>query len=414
MVCPTSSQRSLARHGRRRAPRVVLACALLTPFAAEAQSHAPVSPDFFAETPALDQAGAAKAAGVTRRRWGALPTGEPVYQYTLVNGRGSHITIITLGATITSLVVPDREGQMDDVVLGMSDVQGYLTKSPYFGTVAGRYANRIAKGRFSLDGKAYVLAINNGPNHLHGGLVGFDKRLWTAETLRSDSGVAVRFRLVSADGDQGYPGRMSVTVRYLFTDDDRLILDYSAATSRPTVVNLTQHSYFNLSGRQRGDILGHELLINADHFTPVDSTLIPTGSLDPVNGTPFDFRKMTAIDARIDEPREQLTYGHGYDHNFVVRRTGPGLVEAASVYEPLSGRTMEVWTTEPGMQFYTGNFLDGTIVGKEGQRYGRRAGFTLETQHFPDSPNHPDFPTTVLRPGERYRSRTIYAFGVRR
>ena len=343
-----------------------------------------------------------------------MPSGEPVFQYSLVNRRGSRVTIITLGASITSLVVPDRDGQMDDVVLGMTDVQGYLTKSPYFGTVVGRYGNRIAKGHFRLDDKDYVLAINNEPNHLHGGLVGFDKRLWTARTVRSDSGVAVRLRLVSADGDQGYPGRLLVTLRYLFTDDDHLIVDYSAETLRPTVVNLTQHSYFNLAGHRRGDILGHELLVNADRFTPVDSTLIPSGLLEPVDGTPFDFRNATAIGARIDQQQEQLTYGRGYDHNFVLRRTGPGLEMAASVYEPLSGRTMEVWTTEPGMQLYTGNFLDGSIVGKGGQRYGRRAGLCLETQHFPDSPNHPAFPSTVLRPGERFQSRTMFAFGVRR
>ncbi len=353
------------------------------------------------------------ATGVTRVAWGTMPSGERVYQYTLTNRRHSQVSLITLGATITSLMVADRHGRRDDIVLGMTDVQGYLTQSPYFGAVAGRYANRIANGRFSLDGASYQLATNNGPNHLHGGLVGFDKRLWTARAVRSDSGVGVRLTLASADGDQGYPGRLQVSLRYLLTDDDRLLVDYSATTSRPTILNLTQHSYFNLSGPTSDNALGTELLINADQYTPVDSTLIPTGELAPVAGSPFDFRTATVIGARIDQPDPQLKVGKGYDHNFVLRRNGPGLVHAATAYDPRSGRTMEVWTTEPGLQFYTGNFLDGTITGKGGRRYARHAAFCLETHHYPDSPNHPAFPSTVLRPGERFQSRTIYAFGSR-
>jgi aldose 1-epimerase len=343
-----------------------------------------------------------------------MPSGEVVDAWTLVNRHGTTLSAITLGATITSLVVADRDGRPDDVVLGMSDLRGYLTQSPYFGAVAGRLANRIAHGRFTLDGVTYQLATNNGPNHLHGGVVGFDKRLWTAERVRNDSGVAVRFNLTSRDGNEGYPGMVRASVRYLLTDDDRLIIDYRATTTRPTVVNLTQHSYFNLAGRLRGDILGHELRINADRFTPVDSTLIPTGELSQVDGTPFDYRIATPIGARIDADHQQIRYGKGYDHNFVLQRSGPGLEHAATVYEPLSGRTLDVWTTEPGLQLYTGNFLDGTIVGKEQRIYRQHAGFCLETQHFPDSPNHPLFPSVVLRPGGRYQSRTVYAFGVRR
>lgn len=355
-----------------------------------------------------------QAFGIQRNQWGAMPDGEPVYQYTLTNHRGTQVKAITLGAIITSIVAKDRDGRPDDIVLGMTDVEGYLTKSPYFGAVAGRYANRIALGRFVLDGHTYTLATNNGVNHLHGGLVGFDKRVWTGRALPSETEVTVEFSLTSADGDQGYPGELQISVRYMLTDDDRIIIDYDGTTSRPTIVNLTQHSYFNLAGRLRGDVMGHELRIDADRFLPVDSTMIPTGVFAPVQGTPFDFRTTTAIGARIGATNEQLRNGLGYDHSFVLNRSGPGLVHAAQVYEPLTGRTLDVWTTEPGLQVYTGNFLDGTIIGKEGRTYQHRGAVCLETGHFPDSPNHPEFPSAVLRPGEKFHSRTIYAMGVRR
>jgi aldose 1-epimerase len=344
-----------------------------------------------------------------------MPNGDTVYQYTLTNRRGTQVKAITLGAIITSIIVKDRDGRADDIVLGMTDVAGYLTKSPYFGAVAGRYANRIARGKFVLDGRTYTLATNNGVNHLHGGLVGFDKRVWTGRAAPSDSGVAVRFALTSADGDQGYPGELRVNVRYMLTDDDRIIIDYNGTTTKPTVVNLTQHTYFNLAGKLRGDVLGHDLTIDADQFLPVDSTLIPTGVFAPVQGTPFDFRTATAIGARIGAANEQMRLGGGYDHSFVLRRpSGPDLlVHAAQVFEPLTRRTLDVWTTEPGLQVYTGNFLDGTVAGKEGRKYQHRGAICLETGHFPDSPNHANFPSVVLRPGEKFQSRTIYALGVR-
>ena len=359
--------------------------------------------------------GLAQAPRVTRARWGGgtTPAGETVWQYTLVNRRGTTVRAITLGAIITNIVVRDRDGKLDDIVLGMPDVEGYLTKSPYFGAIAGRYANRIARGRFTLDGKTYALATNNGPNHLHGGIVGFDKRIWTGRAVQNDSGVGVAFSLTSADGDQGYPGELRVTARYLLTDDDRILIDYQAMTNKATVVNLTQHSYFNLAGAKRGDVLGHVLTMDADRYVPVDSTLIPTGELASVDGTPFDFRKPMAIGARIDANDEQLRRGRGYDHSFVVRRSGPGLVHAAQLFEPLTGRTLDVWTTEPAVQVYTGNFLDGTVTGKDGRRYAHRGAVCLETSHFPDTPNHPSFPSATLRAGETFKSRTIYAFGVR-
>jgi aldose 1-epimerase len=354
--------------------------------------------------------------GVTRARWGTTPAGDTVWQYTLVNARGTAVRAITLGAIITNILVRDRDGKLDDVVLGMPDVEGYLTKSPYFGAVAGRYANRIARGRFTLDGTTYTLATNNGPNHLHGGLVGFDKRIWAGravQRVQTDSGVGVAFSLTSADGDQGYPGELRVTARYLLTDDDRIIIDYRAVTSKPTVVNLTQHSYFNLAGAKRGDILANVLTVDADRYVPVDATLIPTGELAPVEGTPFDFRTPMAVGARIDANDEQLRRAGGYDHSFVIRRSRPGLAHAAQVFEPLTGRTLDVWTTEPAVQVYTGNFLDGTVAGKGGRRYAHRGAICLETTHFPDTPNHPSFPSATLRPGEVFTSRTIYGFGVR-
>ena len=333
--------------------------------------------------------------------------------YTLKNAHGLELKVIDYGGIILSLKVPGRNGTFDDVVLGYDSLAGYLRSSPYFGAIIGRYGNRIGGGRFTLDGKTYTLAKNNGPNHLHGGLKGFDKVVWDAAPFEGADSVGLVFRYTSPDGEEGYPGTVRATVTYTLTDRNELIFDYSATTDRATPVNLTQHSYFNLAGDGKGEILGHVVTLNADRFTPVDSTLIPTGEIRSVAGTPFDFRTPTAIGARIALDDEQLRYGRGYDHNFALNKgadAGPTL--AARVYEPASGRVMEIYTTEPGLQFYSGNFLDGTLRGKNGVVYRHRYGFAMETQHFPDSPNKPSFPSTTLRPGEQYRSRTIYKFAV--
>jgi aldose 1-epimerase len=343
------------------------------------------------------------SATVTSTSFGTLPDGTAVEVYTLTNAAGLEVRAITYGATIVSLKTPDRAGRLGDIVLGHDQLAGYLDKSPYFGAIVGRYGNRIAKARFTLDGKTYALAANNGPNHLHGGVRGFDKVVWKAQP----------FADTSPDGEEGYPGNLTAMVTYTLTEANELKVDYEITTDKATPHNLTQHSYFNLTSGA-GDILGHLMTINAAHFTPVDATLIPTGEIAPVEGTPFDFRTETAIGARINDPHEQIKRGGGYDHNFVLSRTGEGLVKAASVYEPQSGRTLEVATTEPGMQVYSGNFLDGSITGKGGVKYAHRTGFCLETQHFPDSPNRPSFPSTILRPGETYRSQTVFTFGVRK
>jgi len=347
---------------------------------------------------------------VTRAPFGQRPSGEPVEIFTLTNPQGIEVRAMSYGGIIVSLRTPDRDGSLGDIVLGYDSLQGYLDASPYFGAIIGRYGNRIAGGRFALDGQTYTLARNNGRNALHGGERGFDKVVWTGEPFSDDSAVGVVFRYTSPDGEEGYPGTLRAQVTYTLTDDGRLIFDYLATTDRATPVNLTQHSYFNLAGG--GDVLSHELMIAASHYTPVDSTLIPTGTIAPVDDTPFDFRTPTAIGARIAADDPQLRNGGGYDHNFVLDRADTGLVHAARVVEPTSGRTLDVWTTEPGLQFYSGNFLDGTITGKDGVVYGHRTGFCLETQHFPDSPNQPGFPSTILRPDQEYRSRTVLAFGV--
>ncbi|MCC6928199.1 MAG: galactose mutarotase [Gemmatimonadaceae bacterium] len=355
------------------------------------------------------------SARVKRRAWGRMPSGALVHAYELTNARGTAVTVLTLGAIITSIRLAGRGGTLDDVVLGMTDVEGYLTRSPYFGAVTGRFGNRIARGRFTLDGVAFQLATNNPPNHLHGGVVGFDKHVYTARAVRGAEGAGVRLTLTSPDGDEGYPGEVHFAVRYLLGDDDRLTIDYEATTTRATPINPSQHTYWNLAGAQRDDILDHRLQLNATRYTPVDATLIPTGELAAVEGTPFDFRTPMRLGARIGEAHQQLQFGHGYDHNFVVEapsRRGRA-VHAATLHDPLSGRTLDVYTTEPGVQLYTGNWLDGTAVGKGGRRYAAHAGVCLETQHFPDAPNQPHFPSTIVRPGRAFRSRTVFAFSVR-
>jgi aldose 1-epimerase len=348
--------------------------------------------------------------GFVRQSFGTTPDGQAVDLYTLTNQHDMEVRITNYGAIIVSIRTPDRAGQIGDVVLGFDTLDGYLHNTPFFGAVVGRYGNRIAKGRFSLDGVEHTLATNDGENHLHGGVKGFDKAVWTASEAESPDGPSLQLEYVSADGEEGYPGTLTARVVYTLTADDTLRIEYSATTDKATVVNLTNHSYFNLSGS--GDILGDELMIAASRFTPVDAGLIPTGELRSVTGTPFDFTTPTAIGARIDADDEQIRLGGGYDHNFVLDKEPGVLGLAARVHDPASGRVLEVRTTEPGVQFYTGNFLDGTLTGKGGVAYPRRSGFCLETQHFPDSPNHPDFPSTVLEPGQRYETTTVFAFSV--
>jgi aldose 1-epimerase len=354
--------------------------------------------------------------------FGATPSGEEVQLYTLRNRTGMEARIMTYGGIVTTLTAPDREGHFADVVLGYDSLQGYLKDSPYFGALIGRYGNRIAKGQFILNGKTYQLATNDGPNSLHGGNVGFDKAVWkVAECEMTADGPKLALSYVSVDGEEGYPGTLSVRVAYTLGNNNELRLDYTATTTQPTVVNLTQHSYFNLRGHGAcprgncplGDILGHVVQIDADRFTPVDSTLIPSGELKSVVGTPFDFRRPTPIGARIEADDEQLMNGKGYDHNWVINRTKPGVARQAIVYEPDTGRVLEIYSTEPGVQFYSGNFLDGALAGKGGWVYKFRSGFCLEPQHFPDSPNKPHFPSTVLRPDGIYESTIIIRFSAR-
>jgi aldose 1-epimerase len=322
--------------------------------------------------------------------------------------------ITNYGAIVTSLRTPDRNGQFADIVLGFDSLDPYLKTHPYFGAVVGRYGNRIAKGRFTLNGKEYQLATNNGPNSLHGGIRGFDKRVWTPRDVSKDGVPALELTYLSKDKEEGYPGNLTAKVTYTLTENNELRLDYEITTDQDTIHNVTNHSYFNLAGQGEGAILDHQVEINADRFTPVDATLIPTGALQNVEGTPFDFRKSTPIGARIDQKDEQLVRGKGYDHNFVLNGPQGELSPAVKVYEPKSGRVMEVLTTQPGVQFYTGNFLDGTLTGKGGKKYDFRYGFCLETQHFPDSPNKPQFPSVVLKPDTPFRSTTIYRFSAQR
>jgi aldose 1-epimerase len=361
----------------------------------------------------LRQAPAAPAAksGITSQPFGKTPGGAQVNVYTLTNAKGVEARIINYGGRIVSLKVPDRSGTIGDIVLGFDTLDGYLAENPYFGAIVGRYGNRIAKGHFTLDGKEYTLPINNGANALHGGIKGFDKQIWNAKPSEGKDGPTLELTYVSKDGEEGYPGTLTATVTYTLTANNELRIHYVATTDKPTVLNLTNHSYFNLAGPGNGDILGHVLMLNADKFTPVDSGLIPTGELRPVDGTPFDFRKPTAIGVRIDQTSdEQIKFGGGYDHNYVLNGQPGTLRQAARVADPLSGRVMEVLTTEPGVQFYTGNFLDGTLKGKGGKAYNKRFGFCLETQHYPDSPNKPKFPSTELKPGAKYDTTTVFRF----
>jgi aldose 1-epimerase len=348
------------------------------------------------------------SAGVVKKPFGTTTDGTPIDLYVLTNSKGAVAKVTNYGAILTELHVPDRNGKMADVVLGFDNLKDYLAPHPFFGANAGRVANRIAKGKFTLDGKQYTLATNNGPNHLHGGKKGFDKVVWKAEEVKSSHGPAVRFSYTSPDGEEGYPGNLHATITYTLTNDNGFQVDYTATTDKATPVNLAHHSYFNLAGAGHGDILGHVLQLNADRYTPTDDTLIPTGKIEPVKGTPYDFTTPTPIGKHIGELKTDPV---GYDVNYVLNagQTKTPHV-AAIVKEPKSGRVMTVLTTEPGVQFYTGNFLDGSNKGKGGAVYKKHYGFCLEAQHFPDSVNQPDFPSVILRPGETYKQTTIYKF----
>jgi aldose 1-epimerase len=348
----------------------------------------------------------AQKMSVEKQTYGKLPDGTEVDQYTLSNVGGLRVKIISYGAMMTSVEVPDRTGKFANVTLHRDSLKDYLAGHPFFGCVVGRYANRIAKGKFTLDGKQYALATNNGANHLHGGNKGFDKYVWKAEPVEGDGFVGVRFSHVSPDGDEGYPGTLSATVTYTLTNDNQLKLDYTATTDKPTVVNLTNHAYWNLAGAGSGDVLGHELMLNADRFLPVDDGLIPLGPLHSVKDTPMDFTQPHTIGSRIDHVEG------GYDHCYVLNKREPGEMSlAARVIDPKSGRVMEVYTTQPAIQLYTGNFLDGTVSG-DGVAYQKHDALCLETEHYPDSPNRPEYPSTVLRPGETYHEVTVHKFSV--
>ena len=344
--------------------------------------------------------------------FGTTKEGQSVDLYTITNSHGLKIQAMNYGGIIVSLYVPDKHGKLDDVALGFDNFEGYLNNKPHFGGIIGRCANRIANAKFTLDGKEYQLARNADPNSLHGGWKGFDAVLWQAAPFQKEAGAGIIFTYSSKDGEEGYPGNLNVKVTYTLTEKNELDISYEATTDKPTPVNLTQHSYFNLAGEGNGNILGHELMLNADQFTPMDKNFIPTGEIRSVKGTPLDFTKPHAVGARINENYEQLLLAHGYDQNFLVNGKTGELRLAVRVHEPTSGRALEVYTTEPGVQFYSGNFLDGTLVGKHGHAYQRRDGLALETQHFPDSPNHPQFPSTILRLGHTLQSRTIYKFYV--
>lgn len=356
----------------------------------------------------------AQSASVQSQPYGTTADGQDVEEYVLTNANGVEVRIITYGGTVTSVRVPDRDGTMENINLGFDNLADYETRSPYFGCITGRYANRIANATFTIEGTAYTLAANNGPNSLHGGVNGFDNQVWEAEVVEGDGEVGVSLHRISPDGEEGYPGNLDVTVVYTLTDNNELRMDYTATTDAPTVVNLTNHNYWNLLGEGQGTIYDHILWVDADRYTPVDATLIPTGELAPVEGTPFDFRVPMALGPGQRSSFEQIVLGRGYDHNFVLNREDgdTSMMLAARMYEPTSGRYLEVWSVEPGLQFYAGNFLDGSLIGPSGHLYRQSDAFALETQHYPDSPNQPDFPSTELRPGETYQTTTIYKFGV--
>lgn len=351
-------------------------------------------------------------AAITKAPFGQLPSGELVTLYTLTNKNGIEMKVMNYGGIITTLKTPDKQGVLEDIVLGFDSLSSYVAGNPYFGAIVGRYGNRIADGKFAIDGVTYNVAKNNNGQHLHGGLVGFDKVFWNIEENQSNVGPSLKLTYNSKDGEEGYPGTLKITVVYTLTNANELKIDYHAVTDKKTIINLTQHTYFNLTGNTKRDILDHELVIQSDKFVPVSKVLIPTGKLQDVAATPFDFRSPQKVGARIKEAEEQLVVGLGYDHCWVLS-AADSLKFAASVYEPGSGRFMEVHTTEPGIQFYSGNFLDGSLIGKYGVTYQHRYGLCLETEHFPDSPNQPSFPLTVLAPGEEYVSQTIYTFGVK-
>lgn len=349
-------------------------------------------------------------ASVHKSIFGKIADGTLIELYELTNSHGLKVKIMTYGAIVTELRVPDRNGKIEDVVLGFDNLQDYLGKHPYFGSATGRVANRIAKGKFTLDGKEYKLAVNNGLNALHGGVKGFDKVVWQARAVQTPKGPGVAMTYLSPDGEEGYPGNLTTTVTYALTDDNELRIDYEARTDQSTPVNLTNHSYFNLGGPKSEGILGHELTLAADKYTPAGDTFIPTGEIKPVQGTPFDFTKPVAIGARIAQLKGEPV---GYDLNYVLNSAGKALALAARVHEPTSGRVMEMFTTEPGVQFYTGNFLDGTLKGKHGVVYAKHHGLCLEAQHFPDSVNQPNFPSTILTPGKSYTQTTVYKFSAK-
>jgi aldose 1-epimerase len=353
-----------------------------------------------------------KSSTITKADFGKMPEGQPVEIYTLRNSQGAEARIMTYGGIVQSLTMPDKHGKFADVVLGYDNLQGYIDKTPYFGALVGRYGNRIGGAKFTLEGQTYTLATNNGPNSLHGGLKGFDKVVWTARPMVTSHGPALILTYLSRDGEEGFPGNLEVTAIYTLTDKNELKLEFTAHTDKPTVANLTHHSYFNLKGQGNGDILGHIVYINSDKTTPVDSGLITTGEFADVTGTPFDFRTPTPIGARINNPDKVLQYGPGYDHNWVINKPPGKFGLQARVVEPTSGRVMEVWSDEPGLQFYAGNFLDGTINGKGGVAYQIHTGFCMEPQHYPDSPNKPNFPSVELKPGQTYHNTIVYKFSV--